>query len=73
VIAYSATLDVPAETVKLAAELLVAERVRRGTGVGARAASAREQAALVLRWFRGDADMKELGAGRGMSLDTRYR
>src|SRR3954454_6735675 len=44
VITYSATLDVPAETATLLTELLVAERLRRGTGVGARAASARAQA-----------------------------
>ena len=33
-ITYSATLDVPAETATLLTELLVAERLRRGTGVG---------------------------------------
>src|SRR3954453_9604297 len=52
VITYSATLDVPAETATLLTELLIAERLRRGTGIGARAASARDQAILVLRWFR---------------------
>ena len=38
-ITYSATLDVPADTTTLLIELLAAERLRRGTGVGARAAS----------------------------------
>jgi hypothetical protein len=56
VLSYSATLDVPEDTAKLLTALLVAERLRRGTGVGARAASARAQAILVLRWFRQDAD-----------------
>ena len=51
-ITYSATLDVPVETATLVTDLLIAERRRHGTGVGSRAASARTQALLVLRWFR---------------------
>ena len=72
-ITYSATLDVPAETATLLTDLLVAERLRRGTGVGSRAASARDQAVLVLRWFREDADMKVLAVDSGISLATGYR
>ena len=72
-ITYSATLDVPAETATLLTELLVAERLRRGTGVGARAASCSAQAGLVLRWFREDADMKVLAADTGISRATGYR
>src|SRR3712207_8731496 len=59
VITYSATLDVPEATAVLLTDLLIAERRRRGTGIGARAASARDQAILVLRWFRQDADRSE--------------
>jgi DDE superfamily endonuclease len=73
VITHSATLDVPAETATLVTELLVAERLRRGTGVGSRAASARDQAMLVLRWFREDADLKVLALDAGVSLATGYR
>jgi hypothetical protein len=73
VITYSATLDVPAETATLLTDLLIAERLRRGTGVGSRAASARDQAMLVLRWFRQDADMKVLAADTGISPATGYR
>jgi hypothetical protein len=73
VITYSATLDVPAEIATLLTELLVAERLRRGTGVGARAASCSAQAGLVLRWFREDADMKVLAADTGISIATGYR
>src|SRR3954452_16863611 len=73
VITHSATLDVPAETATLLTELLVAERLRRGTGVGTRAASARDQAILVLRWFRQDADLKVLAADTRISLATGYR
>ncbi len=72
-IAYSATLDVPAETATLVTELLVAERLRRGTGVGARAASARDQAILVLRWFREDTGMPTLARDAGVSPATGYR
>jgi hypothetical protein len=73
VITYSATLDVPAEIATLLTELLVAERLRRGTGVGARAASCSAQAGLVLRWFREDADLKVLAADTGISIATGYR
>ena len=72
-ITYSATLDVPEDTATLLTALLVAERLRRGTGVGARAASARAQAILVLRWFRQDADLKVLAADTRISLATGYR
>src|SRR3954464_1407216 len=54
-------------------ELLVAERLRCGTPVGSRAASARAQAILLLRWFREDADMKVLALDAGVSLATGYR
>src|SRR4051812_47016602 len=73
VITYSASLDVPAGTATLLTELLVAERRRRGTGVGSRAASCSAQAVLVLRWFREDADMKVLAADTRISPATGYR
>ena len=73
VITYSATLDVPEATATLLTDLLIAERRRRGTGRGARAASAREQALLVLRWFREDADMKILARDLTVSVATGYR
>src|SRR3954451_6575287 len=73
VITHSATLDVPEEAATLLTELLVAERLRRGTGVGSRAASCSAQAVLVLRWFREDADMRVLAADTGISLATGYR
>jgi hypothetical protein len=73
VITYSATLDVPEATAVLLTDLLIVERRRRGTGMGARAASARDQAMLVLRWFRDDADMKILARDAGISIPTGYR
>ncbi len=72
-ITSSATLDVPAETATLLTDLLVAERLRRGTGVGARAASCFEQAVLVLRWFREDTPMPTLARDAGVSTATGYR
>ena len=72
-ITYSATLDVPVETATLVTDLLIAERRRRGTGVGSRAASARTQALLVLRWFREDTGMPTLARDAGISQATGYR
>ena len=72
-ITYSATLDVPETTAVLLTDLLIVERRRRGTGIGARAATARDQAMLVLRWFRDDADMKILARDTGISIPTGYR
>src|SRR3982750_991412 len=65
VITYSATLDVPEATATLLTDLLIAERRRRGTGLGARAASARDQALLALRWFRDDAAMTIVAGAPG--------
>src|SRR5919107_5332254 len=73
VIPYSATLDVPEATAVLLTDLLIVERRRRGTGIGARAASARDQAMLVLRWFRDDADIKILARDIAVSVATGYR
>src|SRR3954464_4509374 len=73
VITYSATLDVPADTATLLTDLLIAERRRRGTGIGARAATARTQAILVLRWFREDTGMPVLARDAGVSRATGYR
>jgi len=73
VITYSATRDVPGATAVLLTDLLIVERRRRGTSIGARAASARDQALLVLRWFRDDADMKILARDIAVSVATGYR
>jgi hypothetical protein len=73
VITYSATLDVPDDTATRLVELLAAERMRRGCGVGARAASCRTQALLVLRWFREDHRVAALARDAGISIATGYR
>jgi hypothetical protein len=64
---------VPEATATLLTDLLIAERRRRGTGRGARAASTRDQALLMLRWFREDADMKLLARDLTVSVATGYR
>ena len=51
-IAYPATLDVPRELAQFTAQLLAAERRRRGTPRGSRALTCFWQAVLGLRWFR---------------------
>ena len=71
-ITYSATLDVPTDTATLLTDLLIAERHRRGTGIGARAATCRTQAILVLHWFR-DTGMPTLARDAGVSQATRHR
>ena len=72
-ITYSATLDVPIDTATLLTDLLIAERRRRGTGIGARAATCRTQAILVLRWFRENTGMPILARDAGVSQATGYR
>ena len=72
-IAYSATLDVPAETATLLTELLVAERLRRGAGVGSRAASCSAQAVLVLRWFLDGTRLAQLACDNRIGRSTAYR
>jgi DDE superfamily endonuclease len=73
VIAYPATLDVPVELVRYLARLLAAERRRRRTRKGTRAATAYRQAVFVLAWFRKREDIAVLGAGFGLSRATAYR
>lgn len=60
-ITYRATLDVPRELVMFTAQLLLAERRRRGTPRGSRSLTCFWQAVLGLRWFR---DRTAIGALR---------
>jgi hypothetical protein len=72
-IAYRAMLDVTAELVGYVANLLHAERRRRGTRMGTRLATCRRQAVFVLTWFRKKDGIAVLGAGFGLSRATAYR
>jgi len=73
VIAYRATLDVPRELVQFVAELLAAERRRRGTPRGSRALTCFWQAVLGLRWFRDRPTPEALARDHGISRATAYR
>jgi hypothetical protein len=73
VIAYRATLGVPRELVWFVAELLIAERHRRGTPRGSRALTCFWQAVLGLRWFRDRAAADALARDHGISRATAYR
>jgi hypothetical protein len=73
VIAYRATLDVPRELAWFVAELLLAERRRRGTPRGSRALTCFWQAVLGLRWFRDRTSPDALARDHGVSRATAYR
>jgi hypothetical protein len=71
-VAYEAVLDVSEDSVQFLADLLGAERVRRGTRRDTRALSTRTQAVLVLRWFLDDTRMSGLARDNGISSSTAY-
>jgi hypothetical protein len=74
VIAYRAMLDVPRELVGYVSSLLRAERRARGTRRRARSLTCHRQAVFALVWFRDrGVDLRELGAGFGISRATAYR
>jgi hypothetical protein len=73
VIAYPATLDVPRELAQFTAQLLAAERRRRGTPRGSRALTCFWQAVLGLRWFRDRTAPDALARDHGISRATAYR
>lgn len=72
-IAYRATLDVPEQTLRQFTRWLREHQDRIGTPAGSRAASARTQAVLVLRWFRDDTGMRMLARDAAVSIATGYR
>ena len=72
-IAYSATLDVPQETVYRLSGWLAAHRRQLGTRRGRRAASCYRQALMVLRWFRDDTRLRMLARDAGLGISTAYR
>jgi len=72
-ITYRATLDVPTELLRFVTRLLILERRDRGTPAGSRCLTCREQAILVLRWFRDRTRPERLAADHGVSRATAYR
>jgi hypothetical protein len=71
-VSYTAVLPLREETVTFLAEILDAERARRGTRAGTRALSCREQAILVLRWFCDSTRMSQLARDNAISISTGY-
>lgn len=70
---YTATLDVPKDTVRRASSLLAAERRRIGTPARSRALSCYKQAVLLQRWFRDDTSIEALARDNRISRATGYR
>jgi hypothetical protein len=73
VIAYRATLDVPARTVQRLAAWLATHRRQIGTRKGRRVLGCYRQAVLVLRWFRDDTTVRMLARDASIGISTAYR
>jgi DDE superfamily endonuclease len=71
-VTYTAVLPVRDETVNFLADLLAAERARRGTRRQTRALSVYDQAVLVLRWFLDGTRMSQLAHDNQISKSTGY-
>lgn len=71
-VTYTATLPVRDETVAFLADLLTAERLRRGTRTGTRALTVHDQAVLVLRWFYDGTRVSQLARDNAISTSTTY-
>lgn len=71
-VTYTAMLPVGEQTVQRLAELLAAERLRRGTRSGRRSLSCQDQAVLVLRWFLDGTRMKQLSRDNGIGKSAAY-
>ncbi len=72
-ITYRATLDVPAHTLRTVTRWLTAHRRRGDQRPWQRAATARTQALLVLRWFKDATRVHLLARDAGISVATAYR
>lgn len=72
-ISYRATLDVPVSTLATLTDWLRHYRQAHDSRPWQRAATAREQAIMVLRWFREATDLKILARDTGISTATAYR
>jgi hypothetical protein len=73
VITYGATLDVPAETVRVVSCWLLAHRKAHDARPWQRAATPYAQAIMVLRWFKEATDLRVLARDAGVSIATAYR
>lgn len=71
-ITYRASLDVPRDTLTTVCRWLREHRRIHG-GPWQRAASVRDQAVLVLRWYKERTDPRVLAIDAGVSIATAYR
>jgi hypothetical protein len=71
-VTYTAVLPVRDGTVDFLADLLAAERARRGTRGQTRSLSTYDQAVLVLRWFLDGTRMSQLARDNQVSKSTGY-
>ncbi|MDF2846944.1 MAG: family transposase [Oerskovia sp.] len=72
-ITYRATLDVPAHTLTVVTRWITAHRRARDIRPWQRAATARTQALLVLRWFKDVTRVDIRAIDAGISVATAYR
>lgn len=72
-ITYRASLDVPEATLSTITRWLTDHRRRPGTRPAQRAATARAQALLVLRWFKDSTKLRILAKDAGIGIATAYR
>jgi hypothetical protein len=73
VITYRASLDVPAETVRVVSSWLLAHRKAHDVRPWQRAATPYVQAIMVLRWFKEGTDPRVLARDAAVSIATAYR
>jgi hypothetical protein len=71
-VTYTATLPVREETVAFLADLLAAERLRRGTRAGTRSLTCHDQAVLILRWFCDGTRLCQLAGDNTIAESTAY-
>lgn len=70
---YRATLDVPNQTLNTVTRWLTAHRKTHDTRPWQRAATARQQAVLTLRWFKQDTELRTVARDANISIATAYR
>src|SRR4051812_34456265 len=71
-VTYTSVLPVREQTVDFLADLLAAERLRRGTRAGSRSLDCHDQAVLVLRWLLDGTRVAGLAVDNTISESTVY-
>jgi len=71
-VTYTATLPARQETVLYLADLLHAERIRRGTRTATRRLDCFNQAVLILRWFLDNTRLAQLAGDNQIGKSTAH-